>query len=75
MADLDRQKEVVNTIRTIWLFLIGVLFGEFAYLFQNFDKLSNTKIVIIEVVILLNTTIIILLSQKLKNSIDKLKDL
>ena len=75
MADIDRQKEVVNTIRVIWLFLIGTLFGLFAFLFQNFDKLSDFRLILINVVIVINVFVVIYLSKKLKENIDKLKEL
>jgi nicotinamide riboside transporter PnuC len=75
MADIDRQKEVVNTIRVVWLFLIGTLFGLFAFLFQNFDKLSDFRLILINVVIVINVFVVIYLSKKLKENIDKLKEL
>jgi len=75
MADLDKQKEIVSLWKTSFFILLGTLFTLFGFLFNNFNKLPDIKLIIVNFVILLNVIILFLLARKLHKEIDRLKDL
>jgi len=75
MADIDRQKEWIATWRMIFIFLLGSLFGLFAFLFNNFDKLSDNRLILLNVAAFLLLLGIIYSVRKLYIEINKLKDM
>ena len=75
MAEIDEQKEKVTFWRNLFFVLLATIFGLVAYTFENFDKLSNIKLIIIDITgfFMFIGNIFILI--KLKKEIEKLKDL
>jgi len=75
MADIDKQKEKVSTIRALWLLLIATLFSLFAYLFNNYLKLTENQLIIALVSIIIISISTLITTYFLFKSINKLKDL
>jgi len=75
VAEIDREKEVIGFLKTGFFFFLGTLFGLIAYLFNFYDKLNDSKLLIISIGILLNVIILIFLAKKTKKELDKLRDL
>ncbi len=45
MSKLDKQKEWVGVWKIALFFLLGAEFGLIGFIFNNFDKLSELKLV------------------------------
>jgi len=75
MADIDKQKEKVTLIRSILLLLLGALLTLIAFIFTNFDKLSDIKLIIANIAAAVLALIIITLLYLVIKEINKLKDL
>ncbi len=75
MAEIDKQKEKVTTFRNFLLTFVVSLFSMFAYLFNNYDKLSETKLIIFTISSVILVILIIIFTNLLIKSINKLKDL
>jgi len=75
MAEIDKQKEKVTTFRNFLLTFAVSLFSMFAYLFNNYDKLSETKLIIFTISSVILVILIIIFTNLLIKSINKLKDL
>ena len=75
MAEIDRQKEIIGYLKTAFFFFLATLFGVIAYLFENFDKISQIKLILLNITITILVSILIFLAKKSKREIDKLKDL
>jgi len=75
MAEIDKQKEKINLFKSIFLLLLGALLTLIGFIFTNFDKLSEIKLIIanISAIILafLSRALLIIIFKE----IDKLKDL
>ena len=75
MAEIDKQKEKINLLRSILLLLLGALLTLIAFIFTNFDKLSTIKLIISNIAALVLSIIILSLLYLTLKEIDKLKDL
>jgi len=75
MAKIDKQKEIIGIYKTGFFFVLGALFALLAYIFQNFDKLNNNKMILLEILILIGVSVIMLIVKKLKENLDKLEEL
>ncbi|NPA12329.1 MAG: hypothetical protein GXO62_08800 [Epsilonproteobacteria bacterium] len=75
MAEIDKQKEIIGYLKTGFFFFLGTLFGLIAYLFDKYDKLPNTKLIFINIAIVIDISILIFLAKKSKKEIERLKDL
>ncbi|NPA12149.1 MAG: hypothetical protein GXO62_07890 [Epsilonproteobacteria bacterium] len=75
MADIDRQKEWIGVLKTSFFFLLATLFVLIAYLFENFDKLATVRLVFINITITIITISTLLSAKKLKQELEKLKDM
>ena len=75
MAQIDKQKEIIGIYKAGFFFVLGTLFAILAYIFQNFDKLTNNKLVLLNIVILFGVFAIIFIVKKLKENLDKLEEM
>jgi len=75
MAEIDKEKEVIGFLKTGFFFFLSTLFGLIAYLFNFYDKLNTTKLIFVNIGIIMNVLILIFLAKKVRKELDKLKDL
>jgi len=75
MARLDKQKEIISYLKTGFFFFLGTLFGIVAYLFNKFEVLSNTKLIILNIAIFLDIVILIFIAKKSKQKIDEIEEI
>ena len=75
MAEIDKQKEKIALMRSILLILLGALLTLIAFIFTNFDKLSEIKLIISNIAALVLSIIIISLLFMILKEINKLKDM
>ena len=47
MSKLDKQKEKINFLRTMFFFLLASMFGLVAFIFTKYFKLSETQLFLI----------------------------
>ena len=75
MAQIDFQKEKVNTWRVVLVILIGTLFTIIGYVFNSYDKLNEVRLILSNITGFIVLLLIIFTSLKLNREIEKLKDL
>ena len=61
MAEIDKQKELISYLKTVFFFFLGTLFVLIAYLFDKYDKLNSLKLIFINIGIAIDTFILIFL--------------
>jgi len=75
MAEIDKQKEKINLFKSIFLLLLGALLTLIGFIFTNFDKLSEIKLIIANISAIILAFLSIALLIIIFKEIDKLKDL
>ena len=75
MADIDYQKEKISFWRMLFFFWLTTIIGLIAYLFNNFEKLSETKLILINLTLTILLIFLIVTSIKLKKETEKIKDM
>jgi len=75
LAKIDEQKEIISNIRLFLLVFIGSFFGLASYVFNNFEKLSELKLIFLTFLGVYNFILIILLMFFLQKETKKLRDL
>ena len=75
MSKLDKQKEWVGVWKIALFFLLGSEFGMIGFIFNNFDKLNELKLVFLTMALLILSISIIATAIYLKKEIDKLEDI
>ncbi len=75
MAKLDKQKEWVGVWKIALFFLLGSEFGIIGFVFNNFDKLSELKLIFLTMAILTLSISVIANAIYLKKEIDKLEEI
>jgi len=75
MSQLDKQKEKVSNYRLAWGISLTSLLGLIAFIFNSFDKLSQTKQLFVITGGIVLVIIALYLTWKLKIETDKLEDL
>jgi len=75
LAQIDFQKEKVNTWRVVLVILIGTLFTIIGYVFNSYDKLNEVRLILSNITGFIVLLLIIFTSLKLNREIEKLKDL
>ena len=66
MAQIDKQKEIVGMYKASFFFVLGTLFALLAYIFQNYDKLSDNKLILLNGVVLFGVFSLIFVVKRLK---------
>ena len=75
MAEIDKQKEKIAFLRSVFILLLGSLFALIGFIFTKYPVLNETQLILSDIAgIILFITIIILLIKILKE-IEKLKDM
>ena len=69
MADIDYQKEKVSFWRMFFFFWLTTIIGLIAFLFNKFDRLSETKLILINITLIILIIFLLLTSIKLKKEI------
>jgi uncharacterized membrane protein HdeD (DUF308 family) len=75
LAEIDKQKEKVVFWRMLFFFWLTITVGLVAFIFNNFDKLSDVKLLLSNITLLLVIVFLIITSIKMKKETDKLRDL
>ncbi|GAX86887.1 conserved hypothetical protein [Lebetimonas natsushimae] len=75
MAEIDKQKEKIAFLRTMFFFLLTALFGLVAFVFTKYMKLSEIQLILTNIAGLILLIGIIATGKKLKKEIDKLEDM
>jgi len=75
LADIDIQKEKVSFWRMLFFFWLTIIMGLIAFIFNNFDTLSDLKLLLSNISLLLVIVFLVITSIKMKKETDKLKDL
>ena len=75
MADIDKQKEWVTFLRMLLFFILSLVVALTGYIFNNFEHISNLKLIILNVIefilIIISITVFVIMYKE----INKLKDL
>ena len=75
MAKIDKQKEWVGLWKIALFFFLGSEFGVISFIFNNFDKLSEIKLIFLTIALLSLTFTVIFSAIYLKKQIDKLEEI
>ena len=75
MAEIDKQKEKIGFLKNLFFILLGTLFAIIGYLFNYYEKLNNTKLILITFTSFSLSIICLILLVKIFKNIDKLKDM
>jgi len=75
MGKIDKQKEWVGVWKIALFFLLGSEFGLISFIFNSFDKLSEIKLILLTISLLVLAVAIIVTALYLKKEIDKLEDI
>ena len=75
MGKLDRQKEWVGLWKIALFFFLGSEFGLIGFVFNNFDKLTEIKLILLTTALLILAVAVIITAIYLKKEIDKLEDI
>ena len=75
MSKLDKQKEWVGLWKIALFFLLGSEFTLIGFIFNNFDKLSEIKLILLTMSLIVLAVGIIATAVYLKKEIDKLEDI
>lgn len=75
MGKLERIKAILDLYKTLLPVLLVALFGMIAFLFVNIDNISNFKLAVISVGIVLNCVAIVGIIWHYMNNLNRLEDL
>jgi len=75
MSRLDKQKEKITFLRTMFFFLLASLFGIVAYTFTQYTKLNEIKLILINIAGFILLISIIGIGIKIKKEIDKIEEM
>ena len=75
MGKLERIKAILDLYKTLLPVLLVALFGMIAFLFVNIDNISNFKLAVISVGIMLNCVAIVGIIWHYMNNLNRLEDL
>jgi hypothetical protein len=75
LAEIDKQKEKITFLRTLFFFLLATLFGLVAFVFTKYMKLSEIQLILTNIAGLILLIGIIATGKKLKKEIDKLENM
>jgi len=75
MATIDREKEIVTFFRSAFFFILSLIVALTAYIFNSYEKISVSKLILLDIVEISLIFINILVGIKLKKAIDKLEEI
>jgi len=75
MAEIDKQKEKIAFLRSIFILLLGSLFALIGFIVTKYPVLNQIQLILADIGGFILLTVIIFLLIKILKEIDKLKDL
>ena len=75
MSKLDRQKEKIAFLRTLFFFLLASIFGLAATVFSKYKQLDQLQFVMVDIAGGALLCAILLTGYKLKKEIDKIEEM
>ena len=75
MGKIDKQKEWISVWKIALFFLLGSEFGLIGFVFNNYDKLNELKLILLTLSLLILLLGIIIIAIYLKKEIDKLEEI
>jgi len=75
MALIDKQKEVVNSWRVIFVVLLSTTIGLVGFVFLNLTKLNELQLIFVNIGAVILIAALIFTAKQMIIAIDKLKDL
>ncbi|NPA11578.1 MAG: hypothetical protein GXO62_04990 [Epsilonproteobacteria bacterium] len=75
MAKVDKQKEWVGVWKIALFFLLGTEFSLIAFIFNNFDRLSEVKLLFLTFALIIIGFSVVFSAVYLKKEIDKLEEI
>jgi hypothetical protein len=69
LAEIDKQKEKITFLRTLFFFLLATLFGLVAFVFTKYMKLSEIQLILTNIAGLILLIGIIATGKKLKKKL------
>ena len=75
MAKIDKIKELIGYLKVVLGILVAIDVSIIGWLFKNEERLSNTKIVLSSIAVVIATIGVIIVNKKILKEIDKLEEL
>ncbi len=75
MAKIDEIKEFIGYLKVVFGILVAIDISIIGWLFKNEDSLSNIKIILSSIVVIITTISIVMINKKILNKIDELEEL
>jgi len=75
MAEIDKQKEKIAFLRSIFVLLLGSLFALIGFIVTKYPVLNQIQLILADIGGFILLIVIIFLLIKILKEIDKLKDL
>ncbi len=75
MAEIDKQKEKIAFFRNLFFFLLALLFGLIAFIFNKYKNLTDWELLIVNIGGFILLVSIILTGIKLKKEINKIGEI
>ncbi len=75
MAEIDKQKEKIAFLRSVFILLLGSLFALIGFIVTKYPLLNEIQLILSDIAGIILLGIIIFLLIKILKEIDKLKDL
>ena len=75
MGTLDKQKEKISFLRTMFFFLLASIFGLVAFVFTKYQQLNELQLILVNVAGFILLIAILGIGKKLKKEIDKIEEL
>ena len=75
MAKIDEIKEFIGYLKVVFGILVAVDISIIGWLFKNEGSLSNIKIILSSIVVIITTISIVMINKKILNKIDELEEL
>ena len=75
MAEIDKQKEIIGFLKTLFFFLLSAIFGLIGFVFMKYQILNEIQLILINIVTFLLLIAIIGVGIKLKREIDKIGEM
>jgi len=75
MSKLDKQKEKISFLRTMFFFLLASFFGLVATIFSKYEQMNTTKFIISDITAIGLMCAILVTGSILKKEIDKIEEM
>ncbi len=75
MSQIDKQKEKIAFLRTMFFFLLASIFGLVAFAFTKYKQLDTTQFILVNIAGIILLLAILGIGYKLKREIDKIEEM